>query len=78
MVKQSLHEYYSVIYPSHPKPSIGEALVMNALAGIVAQFSTYPLDIARRRLQMAPIPSSSSRLNASNGLEQVTAGQSFM
>ena len=50
-VKQSLHEYYED-YSGH-KASLREAVVLNGLAGLAGQFVTYPLDVLRRRMQMA-------------------------
>ena len=34
------------------KPSIYESLLMNGIAGLSSQFVTYPLDVARRRMQL--------------------------
>ena len=34
-------------------PNLWESLIMNAIAGLSGQFVTYPLDIVRRRMQMA-------------------------
>ena len=51
MMKQYLHEvYFLFLNKSHA--TVIESLVINAIAGLVGQFVTYPLDIARRRLQM--------------------------
>lgn len=50
-VKQSLHEYYEE-YSGH-KASLREAVLLNGLAGLAGQFVTYPLDVLRRRMQMA-------------------------
>lgn len=51
MVKQTLQEAFPTVV--HRQPTLLERLAMNALAGIAAQFVTYPLDIVRRRMQMA-------------------------
>lgn len=51
MVKQTLHEAFPPLF--HRRPSVFESLVMNSLAGLSAQLVTYPLDIVRRRMQMA-------------------------
>lgn len=56
MAKQTLFEAYMHAYPSsrYPGgPSIVESLCINALAGLLGQFVTYPLDILRRRMQIA-------------------------
>lgn len=50
-VKQTLQEAYVDI--SKKKPSSGYALLINAFAGLCGQLVTYPLDIIRRRMQMA-------------------------
>jgi solute carrier family 25 protein 42 len=52
LVKQTLLEAYTHYYPQHP-PSIPESLAINAIAGLMGQFVTYPLDILRRRMQIA-------------------------
>jgi solute carrier family 25 protein 42 len=52
LVKQTLLEAYTLYHPQHP-PSIPESLVINATAGLMGQFVTYPLDILRRRMQIA-------------------------
>lgn len=52
-VKQQLHEIFPLIM--HRKSKVFENLIMNSIAGLVAQFVTYPLDILRRRMQMAII-----------------------
>jgi solute carrier family 25 protein 42 len=34
------------------KPAVYESLLMNGIAGLSSQFVTYPLDVARRRMQL--------------------------
>lgn len=41
---------------SSNKPTVVEALAINATAGLVGQFVTYPLDVIRRRMQVAKHP----------------------
>lgn len=38
------------------KPTVIQALGINATAGLVGQFVTYPLDVIRRRMQVAKHP----------------------
>jgi solute carrier family 25, member 42 len=53
-VKQTLTEWYIEYYSGSIKtPELHVAVVLNGMAGIAGQFVTYPLDIIRRRMQMA-------------------------
>ena len=64
-VKQYIMDHYPMVGPlGERRPAIvAEMLIINAFAGLVGQFVTYPLDIVRRRMQMAraegsePLPS---------------------
>lgn len=53
-VKQTLTEYFfpRLARKNSGHPSLPQALLINAIAGLVGQFVTYPLDIIRRRMQM--------------------------
>lgn len=51
-VKQTLLEMFPEINSKNKAPDIPGLLLINGVAGIFAQFVTYPLDIVRRRLQM--------------------------
>ena len=84
MVKQTLQEAFPTI--CHRQPSLIERLSMNALAGLAGQFVTYPLDIVRRRMQMAHrdanghLPSVSATLRhlfATEGMRGLTKGFSL-
>jgi solute carrier family 25 protein 42 len=52
LAKQELHGHYSEVHGGS-LPSFHEAVVLNGLAGLCGQFVTYPLDVLRRRMQMA-------------------------
>jgi len=84
MVKQTLQETFPTIW--HRKPSLIERLSINAIAGLAGQFVTYPLDIVRRRMQMAQqgadghLPSVMATLRqliATEGLRGLTKGFSL-
>lgn len=50
-VKQTMGEGFVKLNKRNPE--IHEALLMNAIAGLCGQFITYPLDVVRRRMQVA-------------------------
>ena len=84
MVKQTLQEAFPTVF--HRNPSLIERLSMNALAGLAGQFVTYPLDIVRRRMQMAQydadgrLPSLTATLRhlfATEGVRGLTKGFSL-
>lgn len=54
-VKAHIMDHYPVAGPGDERrhATVVEMLVINALAGLFGQFVTYPLDIVRRRMQMA-------------------------
>mmetsp|Transcript_27939 Transcript_27939/g.39694 ORF Transcript_27939/g.39694 Transcript_27939/m.39694 type:complete len:343 (-) Transcript_27939:212-1240(-) len=49
--KQTMLELFPTF--AHRNPNIYESLVINAVAGLCGQFVTYPLDVVRRRMQIA-------------------------
>lgn len=51
LAKQTLLEFY--ISSEGRSPNIAASLVINTAAGLFGQFVTYPLDIVRRRMQVA-------------------------
>lgn len=59
--KQELHNALSD-YRGGQKAVFHEAIVLNGLAGLAGQFVTYPLDVIRRRMQMAGRETSVSEL----------------
>jgi solute carrier family 25, member 42 len=50
-VKSTLHQQYKEL--NGYRPDFYSAIVLNGLAGLAGQFVTYPLDVVRRRMQMA-------------------------
>ena len=64
------------------KPSVYESLLMNGIAGLSSQFVTYPLDVARRRMQLTAgkegnTVSVLSNLYRTEGLRGLTKGFSL-
>jgi len=57
-------------------PTVVEMLIMNSIAGLFGQFVTYPLDIVRRRMQMAS-PASSNRLSMLRVLKHLVETEGF-
>ena len=79
-MKQSLLELHTSV--TARKASIMESLLMNFVAGLTGQFVTYPLDIARRRMQLYPEANKGTwkvltELYATEGLRGISKGFSL-
>lgn len=79
-MKQTLSELHTSI--TKRKAEVGESLLMNGLAGLTGQFVTYPLDIARRRMQLYPDASKGtwqvlSELYTTEGVRGISKGFSL-
>jgi solute carrier family 25, member 42 len=79
-VKQTLSELHASA--SERKATVMESLFMNGVAGLTGQFVTYPLDVARRRMQLFPEQYKSTwgtltELYATEGMRGVSKGFSL-
>lgn len=79
-MKQTLLELHASI--TARKAGVMESLFMNGIAGLTGQFVTYPLDIARRRMQLYPDANKGtwrvlSELYTTEGLRGISKGFSL-
>ena len=59
LTKQTLSEIYLARTHQPPPLSLSVSLVVNMMAGLLGQLVTYPLDVVRRRMQVASAPAPS-------------------